>query len=211
MATVADKNVAEVMKERRSVRKYKKGVNIPREKLEEILRLAITAPSSWNLQHWKFIVVEEEETKKRLFPIAYNQQQVLDASAVVIVLGDTEAYRNAEKVYGDAVRAGYMTEEVKSTLVNNVNQAYQNVKDFGVHEAIRNASLAAMQLMLAAKAQNIDSCPMGGFDPVALRKELNIPDRYIPIMMISLGYAAEPAHQTARFPLEQVVVHERFA
>ncbi|MCF6094640.1 nitroreductase family protein [Microaerobacter geothermalis] len=210
MTTLKEKNIADVMKERSSIRNYKKGIKIPSEKLEQILQLATTAPSSWNLQHWKFIVVQEEENKKRLFPIAYRQQQVLDASAVVIVLGDTEANKNAETIYNEAVKAGYMTEEAKNDIVNNIQQVYQNVENVGVHEAIRNASFAAMQLMLAAKANDIDTCPMGGFDPVALREELNIPDRYIPVLMITLGYAEKPAHQTSRFPLEEVVIHESF-
>jgi nitroreductase len=49
--------------------------------------LAATAPSSWNLQHWKFIVVQDQQIKEHLLPIAYGQQQVIEASAVIISSG----------------------------------------------------------------------------------------------------------------------------
>lgn len=210
MSVTEQLSVMDVMKERSSVRKYKKGVAIPQQTLNQIIEGAGTAPSSWNLQHWKFLVIQDQERKNRLYPIANNQQQVIDASAVVVVLGDTEANKNAETVYEEAVHSGYMTEEAKNKLVNNINSAYEHVENIGVHEAIRNASFAAMQLMLAAKANGVDSCPMGGYNPVALREELNIPERYIPVLMISLGYSEEPAHQTSRFPLSDVLIKESF-
>lgn len=199
-----------VLKERHSVRVYKKGVPIPETDLNEIFQLASLAPSSWNLQHWKYVVIRDEEQKQKVLPIAYNQQQVVDCSAVVIVLGDLEANKNAEKVYGEAVQAGLMAENVKETLVNQIQNAYQTKENFSRDEAIRNASLGAMQLMLAAKAKSIDSCPIGGFDATALVELLRIPKRYIPVMMITLGYAAKPAHPTKRFPLSDILVHESF-
>ncbi|WCK55464.1 nitroreductase family protein [Aneurinibacillus sp. Ricciae_BoGa-3] len=210
MATVVASTIADIMKARSSVRAYQKGKTIPKETLRGILELAGTAPSAWNLQHWKFIVVQNEERKQRLLPIAYGQKQVADASAVVIVLGDTQANKNAEKAYAGAVEAGYMTQEAKNTLFNNINQAYARGPELGVHEAIRNAAFAAMQFMLAAKSFGLDTCPMGGYDPVALRKELNIPERYTPILMMSLGYAEKPAHETGRFSVDDILVEETF-
>ncbi|EHB68140.1 MULTISPECIES: nitroreductase family protein [Paenibacillus] len=210
MATVVETSVIKVMKERSSVRKYQSGVGIPQSTLHQILEAAATAPSAWNLQHWKFVTIQNQENKERLLPIAYHQQQVADASAVVIVLGDTKANENAENVYGESVRAGFMTEEVKNSIVNDIDNHYKNAGHAGIHDAIRNASFAAMQLMLAAKAHGIDSGPMGGYDAEALRKELNIPDRYIPVLMLTLGYAEQPAYPTNRFPVDQVVIRERF-
>lgn len=210
MATVVETSVIKVMKERSSVRKYQRGVGIPQSTLHQILEAAATAPSAWNLQHWKFVTIQNQENKERLLPIAYHQQQVADASAVVIVLGDTKANENAENVYGESVRAGFMTEEVKNSIFNDIDNHYKNAGHAGIHDAIRNASFAAMQLMLAAKAHGIDSGPMGGYDAEALRKELNIPDRYIPVLMLTLGYAEQPAYPTNRFPVDQVVIRERF-
>ena len=60
--------------------------------------------------------IQGEDVQKRLHPIAYNQQQILDASAVVAILGDLEAYKNVEPVYGPIVEQGFMKEEAKERL-----------------------------------------------------------------------------------------------
>lgn len=86
-----------VIRERHSVRKYDPSWKISDEEIKEILNDAILAPSSSNLQPWRFIVVTDQELKQQLLPIAYNQQQVVDSSVTIAVLGDIEAYRNAEK------------------------------------------------------------------------------------------------------------------
>lgn len=73
MATVVETSVIKVMKERSSVRKYQRGVGIPQSTLHQILEAAATAPSAWNLQHWKFVTIQNQENKERLLPIAYER------------------------------------------------------------------------------------------------------------------------------------------
>ncbi|SFJ09519.1 nitroreductase family protein [Thermoflavimicrobium dichotomicum] len=199
-----------VVNERHSVRKYDPTVQLSKEELEEIIEIATKAPSSWNLQHWKFLVINDREKKEKLLPIAYHQEQVVQASAVIAVLGDLEAYKNAEPVYDAAIKAGYMKEEVKKIMVEQIAQAYETKPYMARDAAILNASLASMQLMLAAKAKGYDTCAMGGFDPDKLVEAFKIPDRYLPVMLISVGKAAKPAHPTVRFPVEDVTVWNSF-
>jgi nitroreductase len=204
-----NQSVLDVMKDRHSVRKFEKGVKIPEDVMNEMLNATIEAPSSWNLQHWKFLVIESDEQKEKLLPIAFNQQQIVDSSATIVILGDLEANLHAEEIYGQAVELGYMDNAVKETLVGQINRAYER-EGFALSEAIKNSSLAAMQLMLAAKAKDYDTVAMGGFNPVALVEEFNIPARYVPTMLISVGKAAAEAHGTGRFPIERMVVKESF-
>jgi nitroreductase len=196
--------VYKVMEERSSVRHYQKDKEIPTETLYQILEMAGTAPSAWNLQHWRFVVVTSKEQKEKLFPIAYKQQHVLDASAVVIVLGDTEADKVAGEVFERA------PEEARKILLSNIKSAYSQGRALGEREALKNASLGAMQLMLAAKAAGIDSCPMSGFDHQAIMPALGIPERFIPVMMITLGYADGPAKPTDRFDIKRLVMHDKY-
>lgn len=200
----------EVIKARGSVRKFTPGVEIPAEELDEILTLAAKAPSAWNLQHWRYLVITKPEVKERILPIAFNQDQVVNSSATVVILGDLEANRSVHDVYGTAYKQGQLPKEVYETMVRQVNAAYENNPQMARDSAILNASLSAMQLMLAAKAKGYDTCPMGGFDREALIKELNIPSRYLPVMLISIGKAAEPARPTTRFSLDQLVIRESF-
>ncbi|WP_240417992.1 nitroreductase family protein [Paenibacillus periandrae] len=194
----------EVIRSRHSVRRYERGVVIPEAEWNEILELALQAPSSWNLQHWRFLTIQEQVNKDRLLPIAYNQQQVSDASVNVVVLGDLEANLVAPAVFEKA------TPEIREMMLGQINGAYANNPSLGKDEAIRNASLAAMQLMLAAKAKGYDSVPMGGYNPQALIKEFNIPERYIPVMIISIGKAAAPGRASDRLPIEHQVIQESF-
>jgi nitroreductase len=200
-----------VVNERHSVKQYDPSVKLSREEIKELLQLAAKAPSSWNLQHWKFLVFDQQDAKEKLLPIAYNQQQVVQASFTVAVLGDLEAYKNAEAVYTEAVKAGVMPAEVKERLVGQIEQAYASKPHVARDEAIRNASLAAMQLMLAAKAKGLDTCPMGGFDPEKLVEQFHIPSRYLPVMLISVGKAAQPARPSSRFPVDDVIVWNQFS
>jgi nitroreductase len=204
------KDALEIMEERHAVRAFEKGKTIPDADLRQILSSAGQAPSAWNLQHWKFLVIESDEQKQRLLPITFGQQQIVDCSAVVAVLGDLEANRNAEDVYGAAVSSGKTTEAVKNTLVEQIENAYRGNPQLARDEAIRNSALAAMQLMLAAKALGYDSVPMGGYDAAKLVEAFRIPERYIPVLLISIGTAAREARGSGRFELEQTVVRESF-
>ncbi|WP_289141089.1 nitroreductase family protein [uncultured Brevibacillus sp.] len=200
----------QVMEARHSVRKYDPTATIPQGELNEILRLAASAPSSWNLQHWRFLVVTDPAIKEKLLPIAFNQQQVVDAYATIIILGDLEADKSARLVYDEAVANGLMIESVRDTMIAQIEGAYKSNPEIARDEAIRNSSYAAMQLMLAAKAKGYDTCPMGGYNRDALIKELNIPSRFLPTLMLTIGKASVQAHPTARFGLDQLVINNSF-
>ncbi|WP_420831165.1 nitroreductase family protein [Paenibacillus artemisiicola] len=209
MDTTANLTAEEVMRARASVRQYKRDVAIPQETLNEILELAAAAPSSWNLQQWRFLVIQKQEQKDLILPIAYGQKQVSDASAVVVVLGDLQAHVTGREIYEAAARDGYVPKDVADNLIKQIEGAY-GIEQVARDEANKNAGLAAMQLMLAAKAKGYDTVPMGGFDKAKLVEALNIPPRYIPVMMIPIGEAATPARPSGRLPLSQLVINESF-
>lgn len=197
------KDLFAVIEERKAIRHYDPNATISKEELRTLLAAAVKAPSAWNLQPWHFLVIHGKEAQRRLSPIAYGQQQIVDASAVVVVLGDLEANRNTDAVYDPLVREGTMTEEVKRQLAGQIEAAYAN-RQYARDAAFQNASFAAMQLMLAATAKGWATCPIGGFDPERLREEFHVPDRYVPTLLITIGKAAAPAHHSIRLPLEAV-------
>ncbi len=192
------------MRERHSVKHYDTSHKMSREEVEQLLSAAHSAPSSWNLQHWKFLVIDDEQKKQQLLPIAYGQKQVVESSVTIAILGDLEANKNAETVYGEAVAKGALTEEIKGRLIGQIDGAYQ-YPQVARDEAILNASLAAMQLMLAAKAVGLDTCPMGGFDRKAFVEQFDISSRYVPVMLVVVGKAAKPAYASSRLPLGETI------
>ncbi|AEI43846.1 nitroreductase family protein [Paenibacillus mucilaginosus] len=213
METTADKtNVRDyysVVRERRSVRHYDPSVKISREELTEMLEEAVLAPSSSNLQPWRFLVIDEQPLKEKLLPIAFNQQQVLDASAVIAVLGDKNAYLQAEAIYQSAVEAGYMDEERKQLLTGHA-QAYERMGEDGRKDVVLiDGGLVSMQFMLSAKARGYDTVPMAGYNAQQFREAFGIPDSYATVMLIAVGKASQPGHPTTRLPIGDVTSWNR--
>src|SRR6202022_2306487 len=102
---------SDVIRGRRSVRSYDTSVNLSHEEIKELLAEAMLAPSSGNLQPTRFLVIDSEELKQKLLPIANNQSQIIEASAIIVVLGDTDFYKKADQIFGSAVDKGYMPVE----------------------------------------------------------------------------------------------------
>lgn len=199
-------SLSSVIRERRSVRKYDPSFKISEEEILDILKEAALAPSSSNLQPWKFLVIQDEETKKELRMIANNQEQVETSSAVIAVLGDREMYRNGEKVYRSSYEAEYMDETTMSRMIENTNKLYPSAP-VAIRENIASfdAGLISMQLMLIAKARGYDTVPMGGFNKQQFIEKFNIDERYMPVLLLALGKAAQPGHPTTRIPVEEIV------
>ncbi|AZU62326.1 nitroreductase family protein [Neobacillus mesonae] len=206
MSTTMAQTFSDIIRERHSVRKYDPTFKISRDEIEDILNDAILAPSSSNLQPWRFIVIDDQETKKELRLIANNQEQVETSSAVIAVLGDKEMYRNIEKVYRSNYEAGYMDEATMQLMIENSNRLYPNVpEEIRKSIAAFDTGLVSMQLMLAAKAKGYDTVPMGGFDKQKFTEKFQVSDRYMPMLLLALGKAAAPAHKTTRIPLKDIV------
>ncbi|WP_019638743.1 nitroreductase family protein [Paenibacillus fonticola] len=177
-----------VLKERRSATKFHPEARISEQELEEIFSLVKYAPSAFNLQHAHYVVVHDPEKKNKMYEAANKQYKLKTASAAILVLGDLNAYENVRQLNEGMLHLGIINKQELDMTVESVTQFYEERGDsFKRDEAIRNASLSAMLFMLIAKDKGWDTCPMIGFDPEQMRKELNIPDQYVPVMLITLG------------------------
>ena len=196
----------DVIQERRSVRTYDPTVQITREEMAEILELATLAPSSSNLQPWRFLVIDKPDLKQKLLPIANNQQQVVEASAVIAVLGDVESYKKAEKIYGQAVDAGFMPEDTAKSFIERTVGTYSNLPPEVARQIVyTDGGLISMQIMLIARSKGYDTVPMGGYDQAKFVEAFGISEQYVPVMLIAIGKAAKPGHPTTRLPIEDIM------
>lgn len=200
-----------VVRERRSVKRFDASYKLSEQEIKELLEIANRAPSAYNLQHWLFLAITDQAAKEKLMPIADGQLQIVEASVVVAILGDLQANLNTEAVYGPAVQSGDLPQEIMESIAGQIEYEYTQMPHAPRDSAIRNASLCAMQLMLAAKAKGLDSGPIGGFNADRFVEAFNIPPRYIPVMLVVIGKAAEPPRPTERFPVERKIVWNGFA
>lgn len=148
---VINNDFSDIVYNRRSIRNFDTSVKIPREELLEILDKTVTAPSSVNMQPWRFVVVDSEEGKEKLEPfVSYNGLQNETSSAMVLIFADLKSQERAEEIYGKAVAQGKMPEEVKEKQLSSIVPMYENAPRDVMNEIVHiDASLAAMQLMLS--------------------------------------------------------------
>ncbi|WOV84296.1 nitroreductase family protein [Sporosarcina jeotgali] len=197
--------LSEVIHARKSVRKFDSDYQIAPGVIEEMLQEATLAPSSSNLQPWRFIVIQDEEAKKKIKEFSFNQEQMETSSAIIAVVGDTEMYHNIDEIYLSNLEAGNIDEVNVQRQIDNAKALYPNAPaDARLTIAAFDAGLVSMQFMLIAKAKGYDTVPMGGFDKAQFAKEFNLEDRYAPLVLIALGKAAAPAYGSTRLPLEKI-------
>ena len=186
----AAKEALRVIRERTSINKFDSSRQISEGEIREIVADATQAPSSYNIQHWRFVAITDPEKKQQLKAAAYNQAKVGEASATIIVLGDLRGYEKMEKIYAPLVERGAVTKEAASGAARNAAKSYGSNPQFERDEAIRSGAMAAMTFMLSAQARGFVTGPMIGFDPEQVKRLFNISDRYVPVMLITLGYPA---------------------
>ncbi|KQU26233.1 NAD(P)H nitroreductase [Bacillus sp. Leaf13] len=208
---LTDTDFITIAKERRSVRQYDAEYVMTEEEIREILDIAIQAPSSSNLQPWRFLVIQDKQTQQELLPIAHNQQQIVDASAVIAVLADIEGYKNAERIYGELVNKGIMKNEIKEPYVASIMHNYGNFSaEKALSVAMIDGGLVSMQIMLAAKAKGYDTVPMGGFDEGKFVDAFNVPENFKPVMLISLGKGMKAGFEKVRLPLDTLLTWNKY-
>jgi nitroreductase len=195
-----------LMDERKSVRKFEPGVTIPREQIQHILEQATSAPSSSNLQPWRFLVIDGPEQKKELRIAGFNQEQIETSSAIIAVLGDNEMYKNAKQINDLNVELGYMPRDIADMMIANSESAYSNFSEIErTNIAHLDAGLISMQVVLLAKDMGYDTVIMGGFDKAAFAKKYELPANELPMILIAIGKSAMPARNSSRLPFEQII------
>ena len=204
---IVSNDFSDIVYNRRSIRKFDTSVKIPREEMLEILDKTVTAPSSVNMQPWRFVVVDSEEGKDKLKPfVSYNSVQNETSSAMVLIFADLKSQERAEEIYGKAVTQGKMPEEVKEKQLSSIVPMYEKAPFEVMNEIVHIASsLAAMQLMLVARSYGYDTNAIGGYKKDGLAKAFGLDeDRHVPILIIALGKADEEGFESVRLDASDV-------
>lgn len=194
---------------RTSIRKYDPLVKIDREIMRNIIQDAMTAPSSFNLQPWRFFIFDTDEGKELIKPyMMFNQLQWETSSAIIAIFGDMDNYSAADKILSANVNFNLMTQEYKEKMLEMMSTYGASYTD----ERLRNSILldcgfVAMQLMLSAKVYGYDTNPIGGFMRKELTEALQLDEkRYIPVLLLSIGKADEKPKDTVRFSVDDITV-----
>ncbi|EMF0506141.1 nitroreductase family protein [Enterococcus hirae] len=192
---------------RKSVRVYDETVKISHEEMLEMIQETTTAPSSVNMQPWRFVVAESEKAKAKLKPlIRFNTRQNDTSSAMIMIFGDMNCYEYGEEIYDQAVAEGKMPAEVRDQQLAAILPYYQNFTREQMNDVVKiDASLAAMQFMLVARSHGYETNPIGGFEADQLAEAFDLDkERYVPVMILSVGKAVEEGYESVRLAPEKI-------
>jgi len=198
----------DVMLNRHSVRKFQKDVKISRDEIMDMLKEATTAPSACNLQSWHFVVCDDEEgmKKARSVMMPFNYPQCDTSSAVIFILGDTQSHLKYRDVWNKACEDGRITPEKRDEIFNTFLPLYEHAdRSFLEKDATIDASMVAMQLLLAIRAHGYEANPMAGYYPDKIAETLGLDkERYIPVQAIALGKSDETPLESVRYDVKEL-------
>ncbi|MCU7557366.1 nitroreductase family protein [Macrococcus capreoli] len=204
-------SLIEAINMRQSVKGFDPNVKIPHETMEEMIQLATKAPSSINLQPWRFVIVESDEAKAAIKDLVrFNTHQLETSAAFILVLSDNHHTKDVDKIMKKNVELGYMPEEVEVQNTAIIKQLVSSAPEsYFVQQGIMDANLAAMQLMLVAKEYGYDTNPIGGFERQEVMEALNIDtNRYVPIMFIAIGKGVKAPHGSSRHEAKEIMSYD---
>ncbi len=199
-------NIKEAIKSRRSVKHFDPDHIMTEAEIEELMRHAILSPTAFNIQHWRFVRVEDKEKRQQIQDASWGQSQVTEASLLLVLCADLNAWeKQPERYWRDA------PQDVRDYLLPAIENYYTNHHQAQRDECIRSTSIAAMAIMLMAKEMGYDSCPMDGFDFDKVAKIINLPHDHIITMMIAIGKKRMDARpRSGQLPLEAVFFKDSF-
>lgn len=174
---------------RTSVAHFDANAEIDDGTVAALIHHACQAPSSYNLQNWRFVAVKSAARKSALRELAYGQPQVSDAAVTFIVVGTLDGHEHIRASMQPFHDAGYLDDAGLDEWVGDTQGSMRGDPARQRDEAIRSGSLAAMTLMIAAQAMGWASAPLGGFDAEALSAEFGLQSSELPVMLVAVGRA----------------------
>ncbi len=167
-------DIIDLIKERRTIKFF-----LPKfvswENISKVIDAGRYAPSCGNIQNWKFIVVVEPDLKQSLAKACYEQYEIAQAGALIVVCAEPE---KAERYYGERGRALY---------------------------SIQNCAAAIQNMLLEAHSLGLGTRWIGAFSDEEVCSILSIPEGVVPQAVIALGYPKETPQKPPKYPLESLV------
>ena len=177
-------DVKKAIKKRRSIRKYQDKV-VPNVLIKELIKAARLAPSAYNAQPTKFVILKSKEIKEQLKESnVFKQDFVYEAPVIIVCCGDPEVYPK---------------EKLESIYSNPAEIA-------GEVGAARDISIAVQNLVLRATELGLGTCYIGLVARGKIKEILGIPQNYVLPYVIILGYPAEEPKEKPRKNIEDLII-----
>jgi len=199
-------NVKDAINARRAVKHYDPEFVISDNEIAELKTLIRQAPTSFNIQNWRFVFVSDKDLRAKIRAVGWDQAQMTEASHLIVLCADVKAWaKDPIRYWEDAPK------QAQDFLVPAIGQFYEGRDWQQRDEAMRSVGIAAQTIMLSVKAMGYDSCPMIGFDADAVGELINLPEDHVIGMMISIGKMKTPAQSKGGYlPDDEIFFEDRF-
>lgn len=199
----------QALNKRYSTKAFDTTKKIPREDMEKVEQLLQLSPSSTNVQPWSFVVASTDEGKKRISKASqgfyiFNEQKVLDASAVVVFAARTEINEDyLEKVLEKENQDGRFALEQHKNDVRMARKIFVDMHKYDYkdvqHWAEKQVYLNLGNFLLGLAQLGIDALPMEGLDMKVLDEEFGLRKKgFSSAIVVAIGYGAEDDFNAAR-------------
>jgi nitroreductase len=191
---------------RRSVKWFDPEHRISPEETRKLLESVMLTPTAFNIQHWRFLVVDDPALRTKLRPVCWDQAQITDASMLVFICADVGAWQKQPERYWLNV-----PKEVQDFAVPGIGNLFEGNAQLQRDEAIRSGSLAGQTLMLAATAMGYQTCPITGYDKEKVAELINLPSDHMLVMAVVVGKGIkEPWPRPGQLAYDEVVHTDSF-
>lgn len=200
-------NTLEAIYKRRAIKQYDPEHQISPADEQKLFEAMIQTPSSFNIQHWRFVILRDPELRVKIRKEYGNDQaQMTDASLLVLFTADMKAWQKSpERYWANAPK------EVADLLVGWMGPFHEGREWLQRDEAQRSIGMAMQTLMLAAQELGYQSCPMIGFDIEKVAELIKLPDDYVIGPMVAIGKGTKDAWpKPGQVPLEELVFENGF-
>jgi nitroreductase len=199
-------DVFQAIETRRAVKGFDPAHKISVAEGDKLFAMARLAPTAFNIQHVRFLDVDDAALRQDIRAAAWNQAQVTDSSLLVVLCADTKAWEKEPMRYWATA-----PKETQDFMLPAIDAYYRGKEGVQRDEAHRSCAMAGMNLMLSARAMGYDSSPMDGFDYEAVGKLINLPEDHLISFMVAIGKKAQEPHPKAPLlPVEDVVIRNKF-
>jgi nitroreductase len=204
-------DVPSAITQRRSIKTFKSDPISP-ELLNKLLELTVAAPSSFNVQSWRIVLIQDEAQKVALSEAAWKQKQIIQAPVTFVFAADASAgEKDLTPILEQGLVTGAWNEKIVAYFRDAVPQFQQTLGEKRREYAIKDAIIAATHLVLAAESFGLSTCFMNGWVEDQVKAVIGAADdQNIAIaVVVPVGYPAEPRLNPGRLPFSYNVSVDR--
>jgi len=200
-------NALEAIYKRRSMKQFDASHKLNQAEETKLLEATIQSPTSFNIQHWRFVILRDANLRSKIrTELGNDQAQITDASLLILFTADIKAWQKEPSRYW--VNA---PKDVADLLVGWMGPFHEGNEILQRDEAQRSIGMAMQTLMLAAQEMGYDTCPMIGFDLEKVAKLVNLPNDHVMGPMVAIGKGTkEPWPKPGQLPLNELVAEDSF-